>query len=250
LQHKNNQSFTEFKWIYYLFQLQHEKKDSLTDAELLDHVISFFIGGVSTTSRVISIMLYFLALYPDYKKRMENEFTKHYEGKDITFDMLNSLEFTDAFIKETLRYATPSSRLLFREAIFDHTLAGFKIRKGTVVTCEATTIHFNPKYHESPEKFSADRWLDLGSKSMKADELSWIPFASGARECLGKQLGIAIVELKIVLAEFIRNFDFSLREGYRAKMGLDYLYEPVDPVRMSLKVKSKSEGNKSEIALD
>jgi len=241
IQHRNNKSFTEFKWIYYLFQIQHDKKEALTDAELLDYVITFLVDGVSTVSRSITMMLYFLAMYPDYKKRMENEMTKVYEDKDVTFDVLNSLQFTDAFIKETFRYVTPVAGLIFRDAIQDHTLAGFKVKKGTIVTSTMAAIHFNPKYHDNPEKFSVDRWLDIGSKSMNADELSWMPFSSGPRECLGKQLGLVIVELKIVLAEFIRNFDFTLVEGYRAKMGLRFLYEPVDPVRMVLTVRNRTE---------
>jgi len=234
----NKTQFPEIKWIHYFFNIQEDTQQVFKDLDLLDEFLMIFMESVNTTAHAIVMMLYFLALYPDLKKRMEQEFASNYEDKELTLDALHSLSFTDAFIKEALRYVPPRPGTLFRVATTDHTLAGFKVKKGTLVTTPFIPIHFNSKYHEAPEKFSVERWLSPDTRSMKADPLSWIPFSAGTRQCLGKQNGLAQAEIKIVIAEFLRKFDFNLIEGYTAKMGLNFFYEPVNPVKMVLTPKT------------
>jgi cytochrome P450 len=240
---KNKDQIVNRNWMQLLMQKQENSPVSFKDADLLDQFLGFFIESVNTISHSVCMMLYFLALYPDYKEKMGHEFDVHYEGKELTLDALHSLDFTEAFIKEVLRYVPPSSGTLFREATKDHTLAGFKVKKGTIVVAQFIPIHFNPKYHDHPEKFSVERWTSPDSKSMKSDSLSVMPFSAGTRQCFGKKIGLANGEFKILLGEFIRKFDFKLVEGYTAKMGMTFLYEPVTPVKMTLTPKAMVKEN-------
>lgn len=59
---------------------------------------------------------------------------------------MNKLDYTTAFIKETLRFAGPAPMCLPRSATEDHTLGGgrLKIKKGTVVSTYFHVNGFNP----------------------------------------------------------------------------------------------------------
>lgn len=247
---KNKEQITNRNWMQLLIQKQENSPVPFRDVDLLDQFLVFFMGSVNIVSHAVSMMFYFLALYPDYKEKLQHEFEVHYEGKELTLDALHSLDFTESFIKEVLRYVPPVSGLHHREAIKDHTLAGFKVKRGTLVTVPFIPIHFNPNYHDHPERFSVERWLSPDTKSMKSDSLSSMPFSAGSRQCFGKETGLAMAEFKIILGEFIRKFDFKLVEGYRAKMGMTYLYEPVAPVKMSITSKAMVKENWGMESLD
>jgi len=59
---------------------------------------------------------------------------KYYKGlkaSEITHEVLNSLEFTTLFIKETLRIDPSVASLIPRKCIENHMIGNLKINKGT-----------------------------------------------------------------------------------------------------------------------
>ena len=64
---------------------------------------------------------------------------------------------------------------------------------------------------------------------------AYTPFSAGPRNCIGQHL--AIIESKVIMSEFLNRFDFELKEGYKLKMCLRFLYEPFDELTLVLKPK-------------
>lgn len=59
----------------------------------------------------------------------------------------------------------------------DVTLGGFDVPKGTIVQFIIHTIHNDPRYWETPEKFLPERWLTKDRKIIKHD--AFLPFSWG-----------------------------------------------------------------------
>lgn len=69
---------------------------------------------------------------------------------------------------------------------------------------------------KTPKAFDPERWLNWNGYD---DQSAYEPFSLGPRNCIGKNL--ALVELKIILARAIFNFNFSLPEG-KSDMGWEW----------------------------
>ena len=131
------------------------------------------------------------------------------------------MEFFDAFMKETLRMYSPNPGSFPRRAMEDHTIGDIKIRKGDLVVANAFYNWFNTKYFDEPTKFYPERWINC-----KEFENPYVfaPFWAGPRNCVAIQM--ISVELKTMLGEFLRNFNFKLDPNYKLVMMFGANYGP------------------------
>jgi len=83
------------------------------------------------------------------------------------------------------------------------------------------------RHFSKPEEFNPARWRDT---SGKLDTYAYTPFSAGPRNCIGQHLPI--------IAEFLKKFDFKLKEGYKLKMLIRFLYELSDELALELPPKS------------
>ena len=209
--------------------------EKISDKEIVDHFITFLESGMDTTARLLTVVVHFLYTRPQYRAKVIDEIKQNYSsGESVTIEDLNKLNFTMAVLKETLRVATPFTTLFLRMATKDHKLDNITIRKGDKVEVEFLYNHYNPVYFKSPDGFFPERWFD---KEMIVDPFAYTPFSAGPRNCIGQQL--AMIESRIILAEFLKMYDFRLDDFYVLKMNHRILYEPVDPIFAMLTVKEK-----------
>jgi len=206
------------------------EEGKMTDEGIIDQFLTFFMAGMDTTGHLVTMAAYFLEKYPDFKKKMVEEVRENYPlEKEIDIDDLNKLEFTMAFLKETLRMATPVPGILPRRAIRDHQLKDIQVKKGDIVDLDYFYNNFHPEYFQNGEKFDPIRWFD---KSKTIDAYAFTPFSAGPRNCIGQHL--ALNEARIILAELLSMYDFHIKEDYTAKMVFSFLYEPEQPILASL----------------
>ena len=243
----NKENIINKNFLQQLFDTQNDNEEFLTDWEIVDQFILFCAFGIAPTAHVVTMCLYYLCIFPENKVQIMNEIQEFYENQGgIKLDLVNKMEYTDAFIKEVMRFAAPISRLFYREALYDHHLDEFKIKKGTIVTVELPYIFHNPELYENAEKFQVERWLNPQSKSKDSEAGLFDNFSFGPRSCIGQFF--ALNEIKIMLCEFIKKTDFQLVEGYRLCMGQKFFYEPLEPVKMNLKLKENGENGENEFS--
>lgn len=63
---------------------------------------------------------------------------------------------------------------------------------------------------QNPDVFLPERWLDPGPSSLEGKAL-YMPFSSGARVCLGKNL--AMLELKVITATLVKHYEVLVASG-------------------------------------
>ena len=72
----------------------------------------------------------------------------------------------------------------------------------------AYATYYSERNFKDAESFVPERWLEWNGYD---DQSAFEPFSLGPRNCIGKNL--ALVELRIILARVLWNFNMSLPEG-------------------------------------
>jgi cytochrome P450 len=104
-------------------------------------------AGFTTTSSLLSWLLYGLVAYDGIQAHLLQELVDHdfNDDSDVTPELLEDLPELDKFIKEMQRRHNPSyqpGRTAQRDLILP---GGYKVKKGTVVIIALHHIHTNPK---------------------------------------------------------------------------------------------------------
>ena len=209
----------------------------LTDTDIVNEFITFFIAGMDTTGHLVSMALYNLTQYPEYYEILQKERDSLYnKEKEVTLDTLQKMDEVNGLLKETLRFHAPAVHTFYRVALKDHMLGDLPVKKGEWVKPEFMAMFFDENNYEKAELFNPSRWKEGNHK--KIDPYAFTPFSAGPRNCIGQYLAMA--ESKIILSEFLERFDYKMKnEKYELKMIQRFLYEPFEEMVFELKPKVK-----------
>lgn len=127
------------------------------------------------------------------------------EEKDIP-----QLHYLEAVMKETFRKHPATATLPPHAAIEDCNIAGYDIKKGSVVLINIWSIGRDPKLWDAPEEFCPERFLEgkLVDIDVKGQSFELLPFGSGRRMCPGYRLALKMVMCG--LANMLHGFNWSL----------------------------------------
>ncbi|WP_433192136.1 cytochrome P450 [Nocardia sp. CA-107356] len=165
----------------------------LTDTELADQIIGFFIAGTETTATTLAWALYLLDRHPEIANRLHHEVDTVLTDRHAHYADLPHLALTGRIITETLRLRPPAW-LLTREVTEDTDLGGHRLLAGTTVAYSAYLIHHRPDLYPDPERFDPDRW-DPARPQPPRNAL--IPFGHGARKCIGDVFALTLSTLTL-----------------------------------------------------
>lgn len=202
-----------------------DTKERMTDKQLRDEVLTIFIAGHETTANALAFTLYLLAKHPDVKARVQKEAAGVLNGAELTYDLLNKLEYTTMVIKESMRLYPPAW-VTVREACKDDVLDGYLIKQGDKVVVSPYVMQRNKKYWNEPEAFDPERFNAANIKNIP--KFAYFPFGGGARLCIGNNF--AMMEMQLVVALMCNKFDFTLPEGFEAEARPFITLRPKDGV--------------------
>ena len=206
-----------------------------SDDDIINEFITFIVAGMDTTGHLISMVLYNLTQYPHYLQDLQKERDSTYNTQEIvTVETLQKMDFLHGLIKETLRFHSPAPSSFIRKATVPHKIGDLDIRKGQYVRPDYFYMFHNEKYFERPGEFDPSRWKKIDKN---LDHYVFIPFSAGPRNCIGQHL--ALMETKIIVSEFLERFEFKLKDGYKLRMTLRFVYEPEEELVFELKKKTK-----------
>lgn len=179
----------------------------LDTQSIRDHLISLLIAGHETTSIALSNAFYRLHQSPRVLAKLREELDElpvDPEPEEVT-----ALPYLEAVCNETLRLVpiVPAVARILREPM---ELEGWALDAGTPVSVAIGAIHHSPEVYENPMEFRPDRFI---GRRYRPHE--FMPFGGGHRRCVGATL--AMHEMKLVLAELIRNWEFELLEPNKTR---------------------------------
>ncbi len=169
-----------------LLSARDEEGQPMTEAELLDELMTMLLAGHETTATALSWAFACILQHPEVGQRLQ----------------AGSPEYLDAVIKESMRLR-PILPDVVRKLKAPMKIAGYEIPAGVNLMPTIYLAHRNPQKYPEPEQFRPERFLGV-----KVDPYAWLPFGGGIRRCLG--MAFALTEMKIVIAETLRRARFTL----------------------------------------
>lgn len=198
---------------------------SLTSQEIHDNCILLFSAGFDTASSALTWWTGLMATRPDVVDRLRREIDGA-SGATSPMENIARLPYLNATIKEAMRLYPPSTALFTRVALRDVVIGETPVSKGTLVVVPIWHLHHDARSFAEPDTFLPDRFMP-GAPTIPRS--AFLPFGAGPHFCLGQHF--ASIEMALIAAHLVQNFDLSLEPGA-------VLPEPV--VDIALKPKTTS----------
>ncbi|WP_238846767.1 cytochrome P450 [Nocardia arthritidis] len=195
-----------------LLAARHPTGRPLTDTEIFDQVVSFFLAGTETTADVLAWAAHLVSTDPGIQARLHAEVDTLPAEFAVTAEDLDRLELTGRIITETLRMYPPLW-FLTRTVTADTELGSNVIPAGSTVAYSAYLLHHRPDLYEHPDRFDPDRWLPERAAGIPRN--ASIPFGTGRRKCIGD--GFAVAETTLALATMIRRWQLEPLAGQHVR---------------------------------
>jgi hypothetical protein len=169
-----------------LYELAKQVRDPIV---LRSQILNVFSPARDTTSIFVANAFFHLARNPDIWSRLRQE-SLSIGDRELTFEVLKSLQLFKHVLHETIRLQGPSGRVQ-RRAINDNILpigggpdgkAPVYVEKGTIVAMNLWGLHHDKDiWGEDANEFKPDRWVG------KRTKWDFVPFLGGPRICPAQQ---------------------------------------------------------------
>jgi cytochrome P450 len=202
---KKERTGEEVDLLSVLLDLTDEDGVKLTDVELRDEVMTFYLAGHETTANALSWMWVLLSKHPEWMEKLKLEVARVCEGRAPRLEDFSKLNLCKMVFEEALRLYPPLWTWS-RTAAKDDTIGDVKIPAGTLVIMSTWVTHRHPDFWEEPEKFNPERFGK--EASAKRHPYAYFPFSAGQRMCIGNRF--ALIEAVIIIATIIQHCDINV----------------------------------------
>ncbi|XP_031538544.1 steroid 17-alpha-hydroxylase/17,20 lyase isoform X2 [Vicugna pacos] len=210
----------------------------LSDRHIIATITDIFGAGVETSTSVIKWIVAFLLHYPSLKKRIQDDIDQNIGfNRTPKVSDRNRVVLLEATIREVLRLRPVSPTLIPHKAIVDSSIGELAIDKGTDVVVNLWALHHNEKEWHRPDLFMPERFLDPTGNQLISPTLSYLPFGTGPRSCIGEML--ARQEIFLFMAGLLQRFDLEIPDDGQLPSleGKPSLVFQIHPFKVKIKVR-------------
>jgi cytochrome P450 len=212
-----------------LLAAQDEDGGRMSNREVRDEAMAFFLAGHETTALALTWTFHLLAKHPDIRARLEEELQAVLGGRPPMVEDVPHLMFTGRVLRETLRLYPPAYAFA-RDSIADAHIDGWRIPRHSTVIMSQWVVHRDPRWFDRPEVFDPDRWA--GDLVKQLPRFAYFPFGGGPHKCIGA--GFASLEATLVLATIAQRFWLDTLSGQHIELRPQITLPPRSGVQMNL----------------
>lgn len=217
-------------FMHYLIQAEDPESGEKFDPKDLVGEAALLIGaGSDTTSTCISATMFYLVRHPEVLEKLQEEVSTAFASiEEIKMSAkLSNLQYLHACIDEGLRMSPPVPGMLHRKVLAGGIdIDGQHLPAGTIVGSAAYCVHHNGSHFPKSFQYIPERWIpgsqglgfDVTEKTVEAQKTAFIPFSTGPRNCVGKNM--ALMELLITFARMVWLYDIRKMPGDKMGEGL------------------------------
>ncbi|KAI8903057.1 cytochrome P450 [Gorgonomyces haynaldii] len=164
--------------------------DSLSDKEVVQEVMGFFLAGHDTTVNSLTSVMYEIAKDPQVQKRLRAEFQTVLKDEPLSMESIGQCKYLDAVIKETMRLHSVIhgiTRVCSKEAM----LMEHKIKPGVAALSLDTC--YCPDWNLAQESALLGRTRKVQPRQMGEKQPvpgSYMPFGDGPMNCIGQKMSL------------------------------------------------------------
>ncbi|KAF9873382.1 cytochrome P450 [Colletotrichum karsti] len=188
----------------------------MTHEEIHMNARGLIVAGSETTATALAGFTFHLTHHPEVYQALTEEIRGAFASEEeITMKSTARLPYLHACLEETLRIYPPAAETPPRISPGDYVDGQF-VPKGTIISVYQWATHHSPRNFTDPESFKPQRFLTekhplYDPRYSNDNKASFRPFASGPRDCIGKNLAYA--EMRLVVARLLWSFDLEIEKG-------------------------------------
>ncbi|SCX18556.1 Pentalenene oxygenase [Agrobacterium sp. DSM 25558] len=202
---------------------------AMTNAEIVDNLMTFITAGHETTALGLAWTFDLLARHPKVEKKVLAEIDTVTEGRSVTADDVSKLVYTRQVFSEAMRLYPPAP-IITRTALRDFQLGEYLIPEGTVLIVPIYAVHRHASLWSDPDVFDPDRFCQEASKTRH--RYAYMPFGAGPRVCIGN--AFAVMEAVVILAVVLQKVRLAALEPKAPTPIMKVTLRPNQPLSMKL----------------
>jgi cytochrome P450 family 2 subfamily U polypeptide 1 len=178
--------------------LARQAAGELTEESMTLLITNLMMAGIDTSAQTVTWLLLILANRPEIQRNIHEEMDRAIGPDSVpTVEDRERLPYLNAVILENMRYRTVGPLALPHKAAVTCQVGGYTIPAGAQVLGNLYSIHHDPRFWESPDRFVPERFLprEDGSPASVMTSGAFIPFGVGGRSCPGRNFGEIVVWL-------------------------------------------------------
>ncbi|KAJ3724078.1 cytochrome P450 [Lentinula raphanica] len=203
-----------------------DERQKMSDEDVISQVPTFIVAGHETTATAVTWALFALTKDKEVQRRLREE-ALNLGTENPSMDELNSLQYLDAVVRETLRVHAPlvaTPRVAMKDDILPLSVPyvdrkgevhnGVRVRKGDLISIPILAMNKSKElWGEDAKEFKPERWLTPGGIPTAALAIpgvwgNMLTFLGGAHACIGYRF--SVIEMKALLFVLVRTFEFDL----------------------------------------
>ncbi|MET0839052.1 MAG: cytochrome P450 [Marmoricola sp.] len=212
-----------------LCSVRDDAGEGLSDRDVVNHMIFLLMAAHDTSTITVTTMMRQLGAHPRWRAQLRED-AAHLPDSPSLAD-LDSLESFDLVMKECLRLVPPVP-VLARRSVKESEVLGIRVPADQPVAVMLHLGHHMEEYWPQPEVFDPLRFASHRRED-KVHRYAWEPFGGGVHKCLG--MAFAGSEVKLVLHQLLRRFDWTVDAGYRDRLNYHSLPFPADGQPVALR---------------
>ncbi|CAN7678266.1 cytochrome P450 [Rhizobium sp. LjRoot98] len=202
---------------------------TMSDAEIVDNLMTFITAGHETTALGLTWTYDLLARHPEIEAKVLAEIDAVTESQPVSAEHVSKLVYTRQAFSEAMRLYPPAP-IITRTALRDFQLGDYLIPTGTVLIVPIYAVHHHTSLWADPEVFDPDRFSPESAKARH--RYTYMPFGAGPRVCIGN--AFAVMEAVAILAVLLQKVRLAATEPHPAKPIMKVTLRPDRAQRMNL----------------
>lgn len=191
---------------------EHNMKERTTYSvdQLILTCTDFMFPAASAVQMTLAILVERILLQPEIQDKIHEEIDR-VVGRDRlpTLDDRREMPYTEACLREIMRFETTVPLGIPHRAMVDTKLGGYDLPEDTMISVNLTMLHMDESIWGDPQNFRPERFIKNGQLDLASDKS--LPFGAGRRLCAGETY--ARQSMFQVFSAFMQAFDVSTPDG-------------------------------------
>ncbi|KAF4622742.1 hypothetical protein G7Y89_g14284 [Cudoniella acicularis] len=158
-----------------------------TDFEIATTLFTFLFASQDASSSTVTWLFQIMAQRPDILDRVREENLEARGGdksKTLDLENLESLVYTNAVVREVLRYRPPVIFVPYLAKKAFPVTPTYTVPKGAMIIPSCYPALHDPEAYPRPDYFDPERWIS-GDAHEKTK--NWLVFGAGPHQCIAQQ---------------------------------------------------------------